>query len=60
MPMSNCINCGINKSYILTQFNSASLKGGVTFGDGYDEVLAATQTPCEAGKKWFPGTADAV
>ncbi|KAE8076988.1 hypothetical protein FH972_015602 [Carpinus fangiana] len=70
VPMSNCINCGINKVYILTQFNSASLNrhisraynfgSGVTFGDGYCEVLAATQTPGEAGKRWFQGTADAV
>lgn len=70
VPMSNCINSGINKVYILTQFNSASLNrhiaraynlgGGVTFGDGYVEVLAATQTPGEEGKRWFMGTADAV
>lgn len=48
VPMSNCINSGINKVYILTQFNSASLNrhiaraynfgNGVTFGDGYVEV----------------------
>ncbi|KAL0735516.1 hypothetical protein Bca4012_011726 [Brassica carinata] len=69
VPMSNCINSGINKVYILTQYNSASLNrhlaraynsNGVGFGDGYVEVLAATQTPGEAGKKWFQGTADAV
>ncbi|XP_061347910.1 glucose-1-phosphate adenylyltransferase large subunit 3, chloroplastic/amyloplastic-like [Gastrolobium bilobum] len=70
VPMSNCINSGINKVYILTQFNSFSLNrhiaraynsgAGVTFGDGYVEVLAATQTPGEAGKSWFQGTADAV
>ncbi|PQM32651.1 glucose-1-phosphate adenylyltransferase large subunit 3 chloroplastic/amyloplastic [Prunus yedoensis var. nudiflora] len=55
VPMSNCINSGINKVYILTQFNSASLNrhisraynfgSGTSFGDGYVEVLAATQTP---------------
>ncbi|MFS7918939.1 putative glucose-1-phosphate adenylyltransferase [Helianthus anomalus] len=49
VPMSNCINSGINKVYILTQFNSASLNrhlaraynfgNGVTFGDGFVEVL---------------------
>ncbi|XP_030470470.1 glucose-1-phosphate adenylyltransferase large subunit 3, chloroplastic/amyloplastic-like isoform X2 [Syzygium oleosum] len=70
VPMSNCINSGINKVYILTQFNSASLNrhlaraynfgSGVTFGDGSVEVLAATQTPGESGKRWFQGTADAV
>ncbi|KAI4301624.1 hypothetical protein L6164_034884 [Bauhinia variegata] len=70
IPMSNCINSGINKIYILTQFNSQSLNRhiartynlgcGVNFGGGFIEVLAATQTPGESGKKWFQGTADAV
>ncbi|KAH1244320.1 Glucose-1-phosphate adenylyltransferase large subunit, chloroplastic/amyloplastic [Glycine max] len=70
IPMSNCINSGIRKIFILTQFNSFSLNrhlsraysfgNGMTFGDGFVEVLAATQTPGEAGKKWFQGTADAV
>ncbi|XVE94670.1 hypothetical protein REPUB_Repub02eG0028800 [Reevesia pubescens] len=70
VPMSNCINSGINKIFILTQFNSFSLNrhlartynfgNGVNFGEGFVEVLAATQTPGEAGKKWFQGTADAV
>ncbi|KAG6551949.1 hypothetical protein Mapa_006566 [Marchantia paleacea] len=70
VPMSNCINSGINKVFILTQFNSASLNrhlartynfgNGINFGDGFVEVLAATQTPGEGGKEWFQGTADAV
>ncbi|CAI9755880.1 unnamed protein product [Fraxinus pennsylvanica] len=70
VPMSNCINSGIRNIFILTQFNSFSLNrhlartynfgNGVNFGDGFVEVLAATQTPGEAGKKWFQGTADAV
>lgn len=70
VPMSNCINSGITKIYILTQFNSFSLNrhlartysfgDGVNFGDGFVEVLAATQTPGETGKMWFQGTADAV
>ncbi|KAG2439909.1 hypothetical protein HYH02_010538 [Chlamydomonas schloesseri] len=69
VPMSNCINSGISKIYILTQFNSTSLNrhlgraynmgSGVRFGgDGFVEVLAATQTPTD--KEWFQGTADAV
>nr|POE57042.1 glucose-1-phosphate adenylyltransferase large subunit 3, chloroplastic/amyloplastic [Quercus suber] len=68
--MSNCINSGINKVYFLTQLNSTSLNkhlasayyfdSGVTFGDGYVKVLAATQTPGEAGKKWFQGAAYAT
>lgn len=70
VPMSNCINSGIRKIFIMTQYNSFSLNrhlartynfgNGVNFGDGFVEVLAATQTPGEAGKKWFQGTADAV
>lgn len=69
IPMSNCINSCINKIFVLTQFNSASLNrhlartyfgNGVNFGDGFVEVLAATQTPGEAGMNWFQGTADAV
>ncbi|KAG6410804.1 hypothetical protein SASPL_128873 [Salvia splendens] len=47
IPMSNCINSGINKIFVLTQFNSASLNrhisrtytgNGISFGDGYVEV----------------------
>ncbi|KAG8632390.1 glucose-1-phosphate adenylyltransferase large subunit 1 [Manihot esculenta] len=70
IPMSNCINSGIRKIFVLTQYNSFSLNrylantynfgNGVNFGDGFVEVLAATQTSGEAGKKWFQGTADAV
>ncbi|KAF7840968.1 Glucose-1-phosphate adenylyltransferase large subunit 1 [Senna tora] len=69
IPMSNCINSGINKIFVLTQFNSASLNrhisytylgNGINFGDGFVEVLAATQTAGKTGKQWFQGTADAV
>ncbi|CAK9326457.1 unnamed protein product [Citrullus colocynthis] len=69
IPMSNCINSGINKIFVLTQFNSASLNrhisrtyfgNGVNFGEGFVEVLAATQTSGETGMHWFQGTADAV
>ncbi|XP_004289659.1 PREDICTED: LOW QUALITY PROTEIN: glucose-1-phosphate adenylyltransferase large subunit 1-like [Fragaria vesca subsp. vesca] len=69
IPMSNCINSNINKIFVLTQFNSTSLNrhlartyfgNGINFGDGFVEVLAATQTSGEAGMDWFQGTADAV
>ncbi|XP_024387551.1 glucose-1-phosphate adenylyltransferase large subunit 3, chloroplastic/amyloplastic [Physcomitrium patens] len=69
VPMSNCINSRINKVFILTQFNSTSLNrhlartynfGKINFGDGFVEVLAATQTPGDRGADWFQGTADAV
>ena len=66
IPISNCINSGINKMYVLTQFNSASLNRHLTqsynlssgFGQGFVEVLAAQQTP--DSPSWFEGTADAV
>ncbi len=66
IPISNCINSDINKIYVLTQFNSASLNRHLTmsynlsvgFGQGFVEVLAAQQTP--DSPSWFEGTADAV
>lgn len=65
IPVSNCINSGILKIYVLTQFNSASLNRHIAraynfsgFTDGFVEVLAAQQTP--ENPNWFQGTADAV
>jgi glucose-1-phosphate adenylyltransferase len=65
IPVSNCINSEINKIYVLTQFNSASLNRHLSrtynfagFSDGFVEVLAAQQTTENPG--WFQGTADAV
>ena len=53
IPISNCINSDINKMYVMTQFNSASLNRHLSqtynlsnsFGGGFVEVLAAQQTP---------------
>jgi glucose-1-phosphate adenylyltransferase len=67
IPISNCINSEIQKIYVLTQFNSASLNrhigrtygmAGAGFTGGFVEVLAAQQTP--DSPSWFEGTADAV
>ncbi|MFM9089162.1 MAG: sugar phosphate nucleotidyltransferase, partial [Cyanobium sp.] len=66
IPVSNCINSGIEKIYVLTQFNSQSLNRHLSltynlssgFGGGFVEVLAAQQTP--TSPSWFEGTADAV
>ncbi|NEQ96789.1 MAG: glucose-1-phosphate adenylyltransferase [Cyanothece sp. SIO2G6] len=65
IPVSNCINSGILKSYVLTQFNSTSLNRHINstynfsrFTEGFVEVLAAQQTP--ENPSWFQGTADAV
>lgn len=65
IPVSNCINSGILKIYVLTQFNSTSLNRHIAraynfsvFSDGFVEVLAAQQT--QENPSWFQGTADAV
>ena len=65
IPISNCINSGYRKIYLLTQFNSASLHHHITnsynfdnFSGGFVEILAAEQTLEHDG--WFEGTADAV
>ncbi|MGH7832624.1 MAG: glucose-1-phosphate adenylyltransferase [Candidatus Binatia bacterium] len=65
IPISNCINSEIQRIYVLTQFNSASLNRHITrtygmagFSQGFVEVLAAQQTSENPG--WFQGTADAV
>jgi glucose-1-phosphate adenylyltransferase len=65
IPISNCINSGLRRIYILTQFNSASLHGHISrtykfdqFTSGFVEILAAQQTPTNTS--WYEGTADAV
>lgn len=65
IPVSNCINSDVNRIFVLTQFNSASLNRHVSqtyrfdqFRDGFVNILAAEQTP--KSKEWFQGTADAV
>ncbi|MFH0924338.1 MAG: glucose-1-phosphate adenylyltransferase [bacterium] len=65
IPASNCINSGIRRIFVLTQFMSASLHRHImqtyqfdNFTDGFVDILAAEQTPyCS---DWFQGTADAV
>lgn len=65
VPVSNCINSEVNRIFVLTQFNSASLNRHITktyqfdrFRHGFVTVLAAEQT--RSSKEWFQGTADAV
>jgi glucose-1-phosphate adenylyltransferase len=65
IPVSNCLNSGMEKIYVLTQFNSTSLNRHInqtyrpsSFSDGFVDILAAQQTPDNPG--WFQGTADAV
>jgi len=65
IPISNCINSGIFRVHVLTQFNSVSLHRHISdtykfdaFHTGWVQVLAAEQTP-ESGE-WYMGTADAI
>ncbi|PIV16508.1 MAG: glucose-1-phosphate adenylyltransferase, partial [Flavobacteriales bacterium CG03_land_8_20_14_0_80_35_15] len=65
IPISNCINSGIKRMFVLTQFNSASLNKHIKntyhfsfFSSAFVDVLAAEQTP--GNNTWFQGTADAV
>ena len=65
VPISNCLNSGLKRIFVLTQFNSASLNHHIMstyrfdpFAEGSMEVLAAEQTMTNLD--WFQGTADAV
>jgi glucose-1-phosphate adenylyltransferase len=65
IPISNCLNSGIHRMFVLTQFNSASLNKHIKntyhfshFSDAFVDILAAEQTP--DNPTWFQGTADAV
>ncbi|MEW5926738.1 MAG: glucose-1-phosphate adenylyltransferase [Gemmatimonadota bacterium] len=65
VPISNCINSGLYRIFVLTQYNSASLNNHVArsyifdrFHGGFVTILAAEQTA--ASGLWYQGTADAV
>src|SRR5246127_5893952 len=65
IPISNCLNSGLRRVYVLTQFNSTSLHRHINasykfdqFSKSFVEILAAQQTP--EGASWYQGTADAV
>ncbi len=65
IPISNCLNSGLKRMFVLTQYNSASLNKHIKntfqfdkFSHGFVDILAAEQTP--SSKQWFQGTADAV
>ena len=65
IPISNCMNSDINRMFVLTQFNSASLNAHIKntynfsiFSHAFVDILAAEQTP--DNPTWFQGTSDAV
>ena len=65
IPISNCLNSGLRRMFVLTQFNSESLNKHVSltykfdlFSNAFVSILAAEQT--EDDPHWYQGTADAV
>ena len=65
VPISNCINSGLDRIFVVTQFNSASLNNHIArsyvfdrFRGGFVTILAAEQT--NTSELWYQGTADAV
>ena len=65
IPISNSLHAGIDKVYVLTQFNSESLHRHIAqsyrfdaFRGGFVNLLAAEQNM--TNRSWYQGTADAV
>lgn len=65
VPISNALNSGCKKMFLITQFLSTSLHqhlfrtyGNDLFSNGILEILAAEQKPSQ--QDWYQGTADAV
>lgn len=65
VPISNALNSGCHKIFILTQFLTSSLNQHILstyrfdmFSSGFIKLLPAEQKPSNAS--WFQGTADAV
>lgn len=65
IPISNCINSGVHKIAVLTQFNSVSLHRHISrtynfdvFHTGWVQIWAAEQSLTTTD--WYQGTADAV
>jgi glucose-1-phosphate adenylyltransferase len=65
IPISNCLNSGYNRIFLLTQFLTASLHRHISksfhfdpFGAGFIDLLSAEQT--NLSTSWYEGTADAV
>jgi glucose-1-phosphate adenylyltransferase len=65
IPVSNCINSGVRRIFVLTQYNSTSLNAHIKntynfdgFSNGFVDILAAEMT--KDNENWFQGTADAV
>ncbi len=65
VPISNSLHAGIDRIFVLTQFNSVSLHRHIAqtyrfdiFSNGFVHILAAEQGL--ENRDWYQGTADAV
>jgi len=65
VPISNSLHAGVDRIFVLTQFNSASLHRHIAqtyrfdmFSRGFVNILAAEQSL--ENRDWYQGTADAV
>ena len=64
--LSNCLNSGLRKIYVLTQYKSGSLERHVRIGWGHlfnhelDEWIECVPPQLRVGERWYQGTADAV
>jgi glucose-1-phosphate adenylyltransferase len=63
--LSNCINSGLKRIYVLTQYKSQSLDNHLRLGwnifvSAFDEFLFSVPPQLRTGESWYLGTADAV
>jgi glucose-1-phosphate adenylyltransferase len=64
-PLSNCINSGIRRVSVLTQYKAQSLIGHIERGWGFlesalNEFIDVVPAQQRVGDDWYRGTADAV
>ncbi len=63
--LSNCLNSGFKKIYVLTQYKSLSLSGHLRrgwyiFSPEIDEFIVPIPPQMRINKEWYQGTADAI
>ena len=64
-PLSNCINSGLRRIVLLTQYKAMSLDRHITMGWGFlcpelGEYIQVVPPQQRIGDQWYQGTADAV
>ena len=63
--LSNCINSGVRRIFVLTQYKSSSLDNHIRFGwnilsHHLGEFVATVPPQQRVGDTWYKGTADAI